>query len=348
MEKRQYSLDFLKIVATVFILFHHYQQYISGMFNDGINFYGGVYNFGYMVEFFFILSGYFMYPYIQKIKDGLLFKQFYLPRYIRLIPMVALAAVGYQIVVLCHIKLVGAAWFMESPDVWKTIVAAMGFQEGWVFKNNTYVNYPVWYVSVLLICYLIFYMVTYFSKRCQVSARYFYLAFIFVGIAINSYGWHVPFFNEYTARGYYAFFTGVLLATYCYERYATRRETLISLGIVAVVIDLIVFHRGFILGGVNYISTFVLFPAIIMLFKNPVVCKVFKGSGWQTAASVAFNAFLWHMPLLIILLMVIGKVQTGISFMSRGCMWGFLVIEIIIGMFSYFLIERKFKKWRKD
>ena len=348
MKKRQYSLDFIKIIATMFILFHHYQQYISGIFAKGINFYGGVYNFGYMVELFFVLSGYIMYPYIEKIHEGISFKKFYFSRYARLIPMVALAAVGYQIVVMIHIKMVGAAWFMENPNVWKTIVAALGFQEGWVFRNNIYVNYPVWYISVLLLCYLVFYIVTYLSKKLHVSARYFYVSFVFVGIVINSYGWHFAFLNEYTARGYYAFFAGVLLATYCYERNATRRETLISLGAVIVIIDLIVFHNGFISDGINYISTFILFPAIILLFKNSVVCKLFKSKNWQTAASIAFNTFVWHMPLLVMLLIIVNKVQIGINFISRGCMWGFLLVEILVGTLSYFLIERKLKKREND
>ena len=106
MKNRQYSLDFIKIIATIFIIFHHYQQFICGVLDSGVNYYGGIFNFGYMVELFFILSGYFMYPYIEKIKHGLSFKKFFGARYIRLIPLVAIAAFGYQFLSLVHIKLV--------------------------------------------------------------------------------------------------------------------------------------------------------------------------------------------------------------------------------------------------
>jgi len=96
MEKtRQYNLDLLKVIATIFILFHHYQQYICGSFTNGLNFYGGIYNFGYMVELFFILSGYFMFPYIREIQLNKSFKSFFMPRYLRLIPLVAIAATSY-------------------------------------------------------------------------------------------------------------------------------------------------------------------------------------------------------------------------------------------------------------
>lgn len=346
MEKRQYALDFLKIAATVFILLHHYQQYISGAFSNGINFYGGVYNFGYLVELFFLLSGYFMFPYIEKIRQGISFKSFFIPRYLRLIPFVAFAAFVYQFLVLIHIKTVGTAWFMHSPDLWETIVAALGFQEGWVFRNTTYINYPVWYVSVLLLCYLLFYCATYFSRKCHISSRYSYLGIIFLGIAIHSYGWQLPFLNEYTARGYCAFFAGILLATYCYQRPATRIETIIALATSILILDLIAFHNGLVADGVYFLSTFVLFPAIIMLFKTPAICKIFSHPIYKTASAIAFHSFIWQMPLLVALLLFINHVETGWNYLSRTCMWGFLLVAGAVGTISYLLLERTITKYR--
>lgn len=341
MIKRQYSLDFLKVIATVLILFHHYQQFISGSFDTGINFYGGKYNFGCMVELFFILSGYFMYPYIEKIEQGMLLKDFFIPRYVRLIPMVAVSAFAYQFLVLVHIKTVGIAWFMDSFSLWETIVAALGFQEGWIFRGNTYVNYPVWYISVLLICYLVFYVTTRLSKMLHVSGRYFYMAMIFVGIAINSYGVQLPFLNEYTSRGYYAFFTGVLLASYCFDRNSSKRECIISLITVMAFCGLVIFCNGLLAEGVYYLSAFALFPAVIMLFKSSIVCKLCDHSIFQTAAAIAFNSYIWQMPLLVLLLIFINKVPVEVSFISRGCMLGFLVVAIVVGIVSFLLIEKK-------
>ena len=56
MKKRDYSLDLLRIFATTIIIFHHYQQG-SGAVYKYINFWGGGFYFGYLVELFFILSG---------------------------------------------------------------------------------------------------------------------------------------------------------------------------------------------------------------------------------------------------------------------------------------------------
>ena len=57
MNKRNIQgFDILKIVSATLIVFHHYQQVFKVRFN-GINFYDGAFNFGYLVELFFIISG---------------------------------------------------------------------------------------------------------------------------------------------------------------------------------------------------------------------------------------------------------------------------------------------------
>lgn len=345
MNNRQYSLDFLKTLATAFIIFHHYQQYISGAFINGINFYDGVYNFGYMVELFFILSGYFMYPHIKKIQNGVSFKKFFGARYFRLIPLVAVAAFVYQFCVFVHIKLVGMAWFMRPISLWETIVAALGFQEGWVFVDNIYINYPLWYISVVLICYMLFYFATFFSKKLCISGRYAYLFLIFLGIAICSYGWQLPLLNAYTARGYYAFFTGVLFATYYYEKKVSKVEIFISSSVIFVLTGIIVLYNHYISSGTNFISTFIFFPAIILVFKSPFMDKIFSKKIFQVLAEISYNAFVWHMPLLIVVLILANIVDFGQSLFSRMSMFVFLIIAYGIGTISYFEIENKIKKF---
>lgn len=91
--ERRYSLDVLRIIATILIIFHHYGQ-VTGLYLEGhINYCNGRFYFGYVVEFFFLLSGYFMYRYIGKITNGLTFKKFFLPRALRLLPLVFISGI---------------------------------------------------------------------------------------------------------------------------------------------------------------------------------------------------------------------------------------------------------------
>lgn len=118
-KQRDYSLDFIKIVATVFIIFHHYQQVTGAWFENRINFNNGRFYFGYIVELFFILSGYFMYSYIRKIQQGrITFPEFYFKRLSRLFPVMALGAVTYEIFLAVYQYLYQTSWFDIQTTFW--------------------------------------------------------------------------------------------------------------------------------------------------------------------------------------------------------------------------------------
>lgn len=77
-------------MVPIIIVFHHYQQ-TAGTVVDEINFYRDKFYFGYIVEFF-IISGYVIYPYVNKISEKKLrLSEFYLNRFIRLSSMVSVS-----------------------------------------------------------------------------------------------------------------------------------------------------------------------------------------------------------------------------------------------------------------
>ena len=142
-KERDYSLDLLKILATVVIILHHYQQVMGVHFDNGINFFGGTFYFGLVVELFFILSGYVIFPYVKKIYDhNISFSNFFIKRWIRLFPLLLISAVVCEMI-----------WFFCQPyydgsgiTFWGTVINALGIQDGWVFANP-YVNNPTWYIT---------------------------------------------------------------------------------------------------------------------------------------------------------------------------------------------------------
>jgi len=100
---RNNSLDFLKIIATILIVFHHYQQALNVEFTQ-INFFGGKFYFGYLVELFFLISGFLMFNYIEKIKQGLNFESFFINRVKRFLPLVAIAAILYECLIYFYFR----------------------------------------------------------------------------------------------------------------------------------------------------------------------------------------------------------------------------------------------------
>ena len=271
MEKqRDYSLDFLKIIATILIIFHHYQQVTGVYFVNGINFYNGKFYFGYMVEFFFVLSGFFMHSYIDKIKkDEITFLQFYLRRLGRLFPLLLWGGVGYEIFLVIYQNLYHNSWFGIAPTFWGIVISAFGIQDGWALPNPC-VNNPTWYVSVLVLCYVAFYLLVYVAKRLRVMEQYLFVFMIFLGMGINTYGINLPFFNASSCRGYYAFFFGVLLADFLKKHKINKKDMIVSVVIVVTITLLIIYENDFIASGINYVMTFMYYPALIVIFKSNI------------------------------------------------------------------------------
>lgn len=343
-QKRCYSLDALKVFATILIVFHHYQQMTGAYFEHGINYFGGKFYFGYIVELFFVLSGYFMFKYIERIKNGLHFKQFYLARMQRLLPLVMISAICYEILLICYEKVFQQTYFDIKPTLWGTIIDSLGVQTGWVFAEP-FVNAPTWYISVLFLCYATFYLVTFLSQKLHISSRYLYVAMILLGCSINTFGINLPFFNNQSSRGFYSFFAGILLSTYFYEKKTSWKECLISFLVSVFLIFCIVFHYDFVENGLVYLLTFCLYPSIIILFQSPIISNLFSSRFWGKWGEFSFDVYIWHNLLFIAMFLILRFLNRTPDFNKHSNMYLFCLIAEIVGLFSYLLIERPVNKY---
>ena len=96
---REGSLDLLKFLATAVIVMHHYQQITKVIFKDHINFFNGDFYWGYLVELFFIISGYLAYRYVR-CSEKQTFAGFWGKRYMRFLPLLVISSLGniaYQV-----------------------------------------------------------------------------------------------------------------------------------------------------------------------------------------------------------------------------------------------------------
>lgn len=344
LKTRDYSLDFVKIVATIFIVFHHYQQVIGTYFENGINFYNGKFYFGYMVELFFVLSGYFMYSYIEKIQNGATFRKFFLKRFLRLFPLMTIGAIAYEIFLVVYQKLYGCSWFDIQTTFWGTIIASLGIQDGWALPNPC-VNNPTWYISVLLLCYVVFYLIVYISKRLSVTPKYFFIFMILLGMGINTYGINLPFLNASSSRGYYAFFFGILLADFIKSRDIRIKDALFCAGVLIIITSLIVLKPNFMSTGINYIMTYIYYPALIILCKSAAVGKVLNRKFIGKLGQISFDVYIWHNPFYLLLYILIKLFNCNINLNSYATMIGYTVVCYLFGAFSYYCIERPISKW---
>lgn len=332
--KRENSFDFLKIIAATLILFHHYQQVTETKFQN-MNFYNGDFNFAILVEFFFILSGYLVYKYINK---NSLFKSFILKKAMRLLPLVAISAITFEILFHFYQLIYHQPWYDGKISVWGTIITSLGVQDGWVFENPN-INNPVWYVSVLMLCYIIFYLLTYIGKRCKIPCYYLYILMIFIGLGIKNYSIELPFFNSTSSRGYYSFFTGVMLCVLMKGRTFNFKTAIKSLIILIVTILLMIFRPEYMEDNIDYILTFIFFPTLIIFFKTPLFNYLFKFKIWRFLGRVSYNVYIWHIPLLMLMYILIGIFSLNVDFKLPITMITFTLITWLFGILSYYFIE---------
>lgn len=212
-ESRKILPDILRVVLTACVLFHHYQQLTGTFFYRGINFYGGKFYFGYIVEVFFLMSGFFMVPYVAKIRDKMSFPAFFGKRLIRLLPSMIAATIFYDIALFFYVRLCnGTLRYPTDINVFGSIVTALGLGS-WSITKDFEINPICWYVSVLLLCYILMYIFVFLSKITKIPAGIMLSIPMIAGVIIT----HVtefsviPFLSTRIARGYIHFFGGLLL-----------------------------------------------------------------------------------------------------------------------------------------
>lgn len=309
-------------------------------------FFGGKFYFGYLVELFFLISGYFTFNYIQKIRDGLKFKRFYLHKVLRLLPLVSIAAVVDEILLYYYTNVYNFSWFDIKASIWGMVLDCLGIQVGWSSLNPC-VNNPTWYISVLLLCYLVFYYITYWSHRLNVSPYYGYLFMIFVGMGIITYGISIPGFTNETARGYYAFFFGIVFHKFLSSELMKEIRSAFFGCIFLLITFLMIFQWDIVSVDINYVLTFIYYPAILVILKSRYIANMFKGEFWGKFAEISFNVYVWHSVLQLGIVSI--RDIWGVKFNMNGniSMLCFTLFCFLWGTISFVVVEKFYKLYTK-
>ena len=267
-KKRLYNLDIIKIVAATFIVFHHYQQ-VSGTSFNGLNFYGGRIFWGYLVELFFMISG-FLSAMTIKYNDKI--SKLILKKVSRLIPMAFLAVLSNFIISVLYKNLTGKLLFDESYSAIQVITSLLLLNQGWIVEFFPAINNPIWYLCVLMWVSILYTFIKYIVKDNNKTELLISFSFVVLGIVgwrINiKYGFDLPFLHASDFRGYAAFFMGVCLyRIFC--QLGERNTSFISAGLV--IVSLVGMR---ILGYSNwYVLVVFLFPSILLLAVSiPQIC----------------------------------------------------------------------------
>ena len=169
-KKRNVAIDLLRVIAATLIVLHHYQQGVDITF-EHIKFYGGTFNFAYLVELFFLISGVMVYKSV--LDDHITFKEFMSRRTNRIIPLLAISVFVETILRYINDSIINNVGF--SRDLLDIVINALGLQSIGLIQTES-INQPTWYLSVLLLCYVWLFVCTKVSERLKIDKCYMYLS----------------------------------------------------------------------------------------------------------------------------------------------------------------------------
>lgn len=340
MEKnsRDYVLDLLRFICAILMVLTHYEGMFLPTFG-GIRFNGGTFYFGLVNEMFFMLSGYLSFHSIKKIQDGLNFDRYFSAKILRLLPVAAISTVFIAVVTI-------RIWPENDFSVWKVIATCFGINAGGPFREM-FVNSHLWYTSVLLICYAFFFIGIRLSQRMKINWRYACFFMIIVGASAYTRFDTIPFLRHEACRGYMAFFTGVLVASMLNGKRPGKLFALLSFAAITVLTLLIVFKYEILDYGMNFIMTFIYFPAVIVLAETRFVQQLLNRKCFRILGEIAFGIYIWHFGLNTLVDIANSLLHLGINFDSRITELIMIPVNIAVGFASYYLLEKPINRFIK-
>ena len=352
-KNRNGAVELLRILATFCIVFHHYQQLGGIYYTGGLNFYNGRFPFQYLVELFFLLSGYLAYHYQKKIECGQSFFSFIRGRIVRLFPGMILADLACYALMYFYYRHFGTYW-MEIPiNKWKLLITLCGMGAGW-FVPGTQINGPTWYVSVLFLCLIVYFVLTKLAVRIGLPKELFYAGMVILGVGgyllaqvlMDSCGKtvEIPFWNVYSCRGYYAFFMGLLLAK---KQKAGITGRFLGSFLAMSVLSLILFllSPGTFLSWINILLAIVIYPPFLLLLTSEKAAE--KTLTWRVAACfgrMSYNVYLWHVPLYMALFVYLLRRNLYVDLTKPGVMLVYGLLSWLFGIACYYLLELPLRK----
>lgn len=326
-KSRYFLLDIFKIFSAILIVFHHFQQATELRFNY-LNFYNGAFNFGYLVELFFIISGFLLLNSINNRFDS----KSFLKKLLRLFPM-AIIACGFDLIV--GIIQYNNLNFYPSEAFEQPLIIISSFLllfRGIPFLSTIGINNPAWYLCVLIQCYFMFYLISFLPKKIKRFIPFIIIIIMFSFLKVFNF---LPDFMQDSSRGYIAFFIGCLL--FEIKDYMSFKLKFI-ISFLAILI-------GFVM--LVLIRNYYYWPLLLLIYPGMILfASCFDKTNNKIvsfACGVSFDVYLFHGPIinLFILLKKMNILNYDYSFFSM------IILTILIIVFSvlmYILCEKNINK----
>ncbi len=360
---RLYSLDALRGIAALSVVFWHWQHFYMGSstpFNIEaqplFHFFSPLYRSGDLaVDFFFLLSGFiFFWLYPKKILKGeVSARDFFILRFSRLYPLHFLTLIIVAVQQFYYWKITASYFIYPKNDLFHFVlnlffISSVKLEKGFSF------NAPIWSVSVEVFVYFLFFLI---CKKIRPNS------FMLVGLSSLGYFWIFPFYSP-ISRGIGGFFLGGfiyliydLILKSRYLKTIFKYIILLSslLWTIAILLGLGYLHFG-VLDNIPRVDARPRIIASMLLFSTTILSlAIFENQSSQsykilsTLGNISYSSYLLHFPLQLVFAMVVSMSELSLEvFNSPFTLILFFTILLMISIASFNYIEMPMQKYIRD
>ena len=291
-QNRFVGIDGLRALFCIGLVFYHINEVFHSAFNAllwPVYQYGGY--FGNYI--FFMLSGLLVAFYYKGrvINREITFFQYISKRLLKLCPMYFLT--NFTMILYLCFKDISYVLNLK-----KLLITALILPSGW-FSQDTPFNQPLWFVSVLMICYILYYVIGNLSHHFSAVYLPLCIFFAFWGMILEVKAWDIPFHYRICGEGYMNFFLGVILAEIVMNPKTNKKYILtfnfVSLGLIAAII----FAGGFKIFPVDvrWIITLICANLVSIAVYEKHIIKWLSLKIIQNIGQCSLSIYMWHVPL---------------------------------------------------
>ena len=340
------GIDITKFICAIFIacVYHYLNDFPMGNLIKNNNILRIMAEYGYLlVELFFIISGYLFYKsYNKKIKNKKInFTTFIKKRYSRLIPLAALTSFVMFILESIYFKINNCYWLLSNNNIVSLVLQMTGIQF-WTNIRESSLNNVIWYISVLLLCYIVYFYLSLHSKK---RGNVIYLCGVIVFIILMTYNINIPLINGYTLRGLTAFGIGILVALLTEKK---DIKTISNISIIVLLLTLIatVLLKREVMGNLLLYLDIIVYPCILInIIRFEFIFDKIDSIITDFLSNISFGIYLWNLPLQLFFYMIFSCFNVNINYGSTYFFILQIIIQLLFATFSYKVIEKYLKNF---
>ena len=302
------------------------------------------------MELLFMVSGFQMYvAYHKRLSEGQLsFEEYFKKRIKRLYPPMIISTIVMSIGLLVYKHYMLSDW-CGAPFIPRAFVMSMLGIQAW--NSDIHVlNGPLWFLSVLLLCIIVYYWIERIGARFKLSEFALFIPIVFALSHFYDQSVFIWLHND-VCRGLFGFFLGAVFAA-AYRNIDKKKLTVCSVVCILAYLPLFFgFYEECMIDPTDratITSLLVYGPVLLLLALYPKADAVVGVKPLSFMGKTSFHLYCLNFPFYIWMMIFNIRLGLNINYESFWIFWLFVILQLALSVALYYLIDKDGWKINKD